>query len=191
MTEMSSEFDEDNNPVGTERPGGEVKNFVYGGRIYFNFNKDFLAGADYSISKSRFTINSNEALVNQLNAAGTNLEDRFDGTHFGVIAGKEYNNAYTWVGAGVSELVDDNGNSRTGIGSEYSGTYWLVGAGYHLFGTIKLSIEYRRHKYDAILNPNTGVKTDLPSNSVGRGELDVKEILFGISIPLILGKKGK
>ncbi|MCR9206131.1 MAG: hypothetical protein NXH75_16225 [Halobacteriovoraceae bacterium] len=191
MWDINSEFDEDNTPTGLERPGGDINNYVYGGRVYFNFNKEFLAGADYSISKSKFTINSTEDLVNSLNAAGTNLQDRFDGTHIGIIGGKKFGNAYTWVGAGVSTFIDDNGNSRTDIGTEYSGTYWLMGVGYHLFGTLKFNLEYRRHNLGSVKNPTTGVKTGLPDDGLGLGELDVKEIFFGISFPLIIGKQGK
>lgn len=189
--DLSSEFDEDNTPTGLERPGGDINNYVYGGRVYFNFNKEFLAGADYSLSKNKFTINSTETLVNNLNAAGTNLQDRFDGTHIGIIAGKRFANAFSWIGAGISTYTDDNGNSRTDIGTEYSGTYWLMGVGYYLFRTIKVNLEYRRHSLSSVKNPTTGVKTSLPDSGLGLGELDVKEIFFGISFPLIIGKQGK
>lgn len=191
MWDLSSEFDEDNTPTGLERPGGEVNNYVYGGRVYFNFNKQVLGGIDYSLSKSKFTIESTEGLVNSLNSAGTSLQDRFDGTHIGVIAGKRFGNAYSWVGGGISTFIDDNGNSRTDIGTEYSGTYWLMGVGYHVFGTLKFNLEYRRHSLGSVKNPTTGVRTDLPDSGLGLGELDVKEIFFGISFPIILGKQGK
>lgn len=191
MTEVSSEFDEDDTPTGLERPGGEIKNYVYGGRIYFEVKDGIFFGGDYSLSKSKFILNSTEDLVNTTKAAGTGLTDRFDGTHIALISGKTMKDFYTWVGFGVSTFVDDNGGSRTNIGDEYSGTFYMVGAGYHLFKSIKLSFEYRRHDLSSFKNATTGVDTDLPDTALGKGKLDVKELLFSISFPIIFGKKSK